>query len=106
MKPGKTASGSVAIALYESYDFFALISAIVKFYEDEHMKELSIQELDAVSGGVSDDTIYAGSLASAGGFLFTAITSAAALTPVGMGILLTASIISSGIAIATAYEPE
>ena len=43
MKPGKTASGSVAIALYESYDFFALISAIVKFYEDEHMKELSIQ---------------------------------------------------------------
>ena len=60
MKPGKTASGSVAIALYESYDFFALISAIVKFYEDEHMKELSIQELDAVSGGVSDDTIYAG----------------------------------------------
>ena len=60
MKPGKTASGSVAIALYESYDFFALISAIVKFYKDEHMKELSIQELDAVSGGVSDDTIYAG----------------------------------------------
>jgi bacteriocin-like protein len=83
-----------------------LINATVKFYEDEHMKELSIQELNAVSGGVSDDTIYAGALASAGGFLFTAITSAAALTPVGMGILLTASIISSGIAIATAYEPE
>jgi len=41
------------------------------------MKELSIQELDVVSGGVSEDAIYGGSLASAGGFLFTAITAAA-----------------------------
>lgn len=69
------------------------------------MKELSIHELEAVSGGISDDAIYGGSLASAGGFLFTAITTAASLTPVGMGVLLTASIISSGIAILTAYDP-
>lgn len=70
------------------------------------MKELNTDEVLAVSGGVSDDTLYGASLASAGGFLFTAVTAAASLTPVGMGILLGASIISSGAALVIAYDPE
>lgn len=69
------------------------------------MQELTATEIAMVNGGaVSDDAVYGASLAAAGGFLVTAIACAAALTPVGMGILVGASIISSANAIYTVSQ--
>ncbi len=67
------------------------------------VRELDPSEIDAVSGGVSDDAVYGASLGAAGGFLAIGI-GVAALTPVGMGIMLGASIVSSGVAIYTAAQ--
>lgn len=68
------------------------------------MQEMTFAEIQMVDGAVSNDAAYGASLGAAGGFLFTAFACAAALTPVGMGLLLGASIISSGFAIYTAAQ--
>lgn len=66
---------------------------------NETILELEPSEIDAVSGGVSNDTAYGASLGAAGGFLAMGALGAAALTPVGMGVMLGASIFSAGAAI-------
>lgn len=63
------------------------------------MQQLSIAEIDMVNGGVSEDTAYGASIGVSGGALFTAFACAAALTPVGMGLLLGTSILASSVAI-------
>lgn len=63
------------------------------------MEILNISEIEHVSGAISNDTGYAVSLGSAGGFLAMGLAGAAMLTPLGMGVMLGASIFSSGMAI-------
>lgn len=63
------------------------------------MFELDPTQIDAVGGGVSNDTAYGASLGAAGGFLAMGALGAAALTPIGMGVMLGASIASAGAAI-------
>jgi hypothetical protein len=66
--------------------------------QDMAMFELDPTEIEAVSGGISNDTGYGAALGAAGGFLAMGALGAAALTPVGMGVMLGASIVSSGMA--------
>jgi len=67
------------------------------------MRELNVCEIEEVNGGVvSQDAAYGAALGAAGGFLAIGV-GVAALTPVGVGIMLGASIISSGFAIWEAW---
>ena len=66
------------------------------------MRQLTINEVTEVSGGtVSEDTAYGGSLGASVAFLGVAL---ALSNPVGIGIFLGASILSSGLAIYYAAE--
>lgn len=61
------------------------------------MRELTLSEVEEVSGGaVSDDTSYGVSVATAGAFL---IKGMAMTNPVGAAIVLGASLFASGMAI-------
>lgn len=71
---------------------------VEKSMTDTTIFELDLSEIEAVSGGVSNDAAYGTSLGASGGFLALGLT-VAALTPVGMGVMLGASIASAGAAI-------
>lgn len=62
--------------------------------------ELNEDEISLVGGGFN--TLHQTSVGAAVGFLAIAVGGAAMLTPVGMGVFLTASIFSSGTAIMAA----
>lgn len=66
------------------------------------ISELQSGEIDQVSGGLSQDTVYTAALGAAGGFL--ALAFAPVLAPAGVALMLGASIASSGIAISTVTE--
>lgn len=71
--------------------------------DESMMFELELDEVNAVGGGISEDASYGAAVGVAGGFLALGL-GVAALTPVGMGVMLGASIISSGVAIYTAAQ--
>ena len=68
------------------------------------MDNRSATEIQVVSGAISIDTAYGASLGSAGGFLAMGIAAASMITPIGLGVMLGASIFSSGTAIYYASE--
>lgn len=68
------------------------------------MRCLNFEDLNTVTGGVSDDAAYGAAVGSAVGFLGMAFAVAATATPVGMAVLVGASIVSSAAAIIVVLE--
>jgi hypothetical protein len=66
------------------------------------MRELNFEEIAAVDGGVSSDTVYSTAVGVATGFALAAVAAAAVpIVASGIVVLAGASIVASGIAIAT-----
>lgn len=63
---------------------------------NNEIKELNLQEIEMIDGGIRDDTGYGAALGAAVGFLGIAMT--APISVAGIAIFAGASIISSGIA--------
>jgi len=74
------------------------------YLEYSRMRELNVNEIEQVNGGLHPDALWAGSLGVSMSFFVMAIGGAAALTPFGMGAMLAASILSSAVAISTQVD--
>lgn len=69
------------------------------------MRELNIEEISAVDGGVSSDAVYGAAVGVATALALGAVAAAAVpIAASGIVVLAGASIVASGIAIATALN--